>query len=444
MYAETSDEEFLAYINAKKEEEERREAAKAAAGSYETIKYVAPAKDKPIVVRLLGNLNHKAPTDPKELQVAKIKDDNDKWMWLYYPTKEQDSEHFLWRVINAVRQPVWVDSKKTFPNETKHPELWNKIMKNGFQPKDAEFKFSTGWVGSDVYLINCIDRMDKWCEENKHTKVLSRNVNTSVTQEGKVVEYPDIGIKTYGFMQTLQRVLTITPNYEKFDLFINRTGDQTHPYEMFNATRQKSTGYFEEFGPLQNEIDKVSSSDHLSDEEREYERYDFDKLFKYTSYNKLLTRLGKTIKMIDAALDRNFYDELKTLADKEAKEAKVESEAKEEIREAEAKEKAEVKETVTESVETEKTTDTRPVRRVEVAAPETEKKDFSTLLKGWNLLTDEEKSKIKNVEQTESGIKITYECDGEKIYACPNETCGCESPESFKHCPACGFSFDEM
>lgn len=438
-YQEAEDQEFLDYIQKKKEEEERKEYARANSGSFESIKYVAPAKDSPIIIRLLGSPLHKSPTDPKELQVSKIKDDSGKWMYLYFPTKEQDSEYFLWRVINAVRAPKYDNGKKFYPNETEHPDIWNKVMKNGYSIKDAEYKFASGWAGSDVMLYNCIDRLDDWCKENKHTKVLSRNISTSVTDDGKVIEYPDIGIKAYGFLQTLQRVLTITPNYEKFDLFLNRTGDQTHPYEMFNASRQKQAKFFEEFGPLQNQIDKVSVDEKLSDSEKEYVRYDFDKLFKTTSYNKILTRLGKTIKAIDAALGRNFYDELKTLADTEAKENKIESEAKKEIEEHQKQNIA--SEEVAKVEEKVETRATRPISsNTEKAAPENEK-DFSKLLGGWNLLTEEERSKIKNVEVTSDGIHIEYVCNGEKIYSCPSGDCQCESPESFHHCPACGYDF---
>ena len=203
------------------------------------------------------------------------------------------------------------------------------------------------------------------------------------------------------------------------------------PYSIKNASKFKEANFKAELALSDELFNRISTNPKLTDEELEYERYDLDKLFPITSYTKLLKRLGKTIKKIDVELSRNFFGELTDLAAKEEKERELKREVEADIK---AKEENSKTESVTESV-TETRTRTPATAKTE--------KDFSTMLGGWNVLTDEEKAKIKNVTLDANGKPvIEYDAEGETIYECPNEECQCKSPESFGHCPACGLSYN--
>ena len=450
-YEMSPDEDFINFAKAKGKEIEEQQNKKPFtpfATNYETIKYTAPDKDKPAVVRLIGSLklNNESRTQPyemKTLTISKILDDNGKKMLLYMPSKNENKEFIIWRIIRAVMEKKWdADGKDYYVNETKHPEIFSIINKGGFSKDSTDFKYSKGWQGDSRVLINCIDRLDNWCKENNHTKLLSRNISYGENDKGEKIEYPETGINSYSFFNALQTVITSDPNVEKFDVCIKRTGTQTNPYMIMNASKFKEAGFKTELGLTDENFAKISLEKKMTEEELSYDRYDLDKLFPITSYTKILKRLGNTIKKIDGALNRNFYNELVDLAAKEEKERELKKEVEEDNKAEEIAEVAEKTETKPAEIINEAVSNVR-TRQSAQPAETSPSNDFSALLGGWNVLTDEEKAKIKNVTKDANGkLAIEYDCGNETIYECPDEKCQCKSPESFTHCPACGLSYN--
>ena len=188
-------------------------------------------------------------------------------------------------------------------------------------------------------------------------------------------------------------------------------------------------------------------NDTLTPEELEYERYDISKFYAPTSYQKILSKLGNTIKGIDADLRTNFYNELQALAEKEKKEfeelygnnpeANVEAQP------------APVEQTpVVESAPVEVAPARTTVREAAPARATGLTQDKIALLKGWDKLNDQEKDAIVDVTKNPDGTlaDIVFK-PGLTLLSCPetfpdgSHGCGINAPDFFHCCPSCGKDF---
>ena len=186
----------------------------------------------------------------------------------------------------------------------------------------------------------------------------------------------------------------------------------------------------------------------LTPEELEYERYDISKFFAPTTYQKILSKLGNTIKAIDVDLRTNYYEELQALAEKEKKEFEEIYGTNAPAQEAAPAQTA----TVAQPVQTAPATEATPVRTaVREATPARATgltSDKIALLKGWDLMTDEEKAVIVDVVKNPDGTlkDIVYNTD-HPVLACPadfpdgSHGCGINAPDFFHVCPSCGKTF---
>jgi flagellar capping protein FliD len=147
-----------------------------------------------------------------------------------------------------------------------------------------------------------------------------------------------------------------------------------------------------------------------------------------------LKAFGNTIKAIDADLRTNFYDSLKTYADKEKEEMQSLSESNNEV--------AATTNTVQESAAEVQ----RPIVNRE---PKAESGKLSpekiAALKGWDSLKDSEKQAIVDVVLNADGTlkEVIYDDAAGALVGCPTDEggCGFKSPKTFCSCPVCGVSF---
>ena len=414
------------------------------------------------------------PTDAQEIWFSTIKDDSGKRMQLKLPPKGEDLQHshIMWRIINAVKEVEWIknpkpgEEKKKFKNAAK--PWFDTVVHGGFDPVQDEFqyKISKGWQGQEVVIMNVIDREDSWCKENKHTKLLSKKINTS--KDG-TTEYPFVGVPSYGFISQLANLAGRYGSWEKYDVAIRRTGQTNPPYEVKAATILANAGLAEpEVGEAK--MGYISKEGTLTEEERAWTRYDISKLYAPTTYNKILNHLGNTIKAIDADLRLNFFEELQGLADREKKEfeEKYGTSANIEAQDNDiADEQSELSpldesnilaapapaQTTTTVVETPKVeaTPTPTVGRViNRAAPASSglSADKIALLHGWDKLKPEEQAQIKDVVLNPDGTikEIVYSETSQTTIQCIDEKgqgCGYFCPADFTHCPVCGCSYVE-
>ena len=201
---------------------------------------------------------------------------------------------------------------------------------------------------------------------------------------------------------------------------------------------------------------------NLTQEEMAYKKYDIEKLFGPTPYYKLLKRIPSVFKLCDASLGTNYFEELQGLAERE----KAEWEAKRaetEAAQAEA-ENAAIRENLnmTEAEMNEvASTDTMPdpmaapattasfdtMETANVEAPKTRRSaatgltaDKIALLKGYDMLPEASKNRIKDVTNINGKVNIVWDTEADCL-AC--DTCGAMSPEEgTTHCPVCGVKFE--
>ena len=452
-YTVTDDEEFAAF--AKRAEEEAAQQNKSGSSftpkDYDKIEWVG-LEEKAKIIRIVGGApssmrpgSHVNPTDAHEIFVSTILDDNGKRMKLKLPLHADDisHEHIMWRIINKVNEVKWVkgaDGKSTKVNVNKQYPWFEKVNKGGFAPTDKSYQYSKGWKGQQVVIMNVIDREDNWCAENKHTKLLSKKLS------GDNGEFAEIGVPSFGFCSALSNIVKSYGSWERYDVQVRRTGQKTTPIDVKQATLYKKNGLVQELD--EDKLQYVSLNETLTPEELEYERYDISKFFAPTTYQKILSKLGNTIKSIDVDLRTNFYEELQALAEKEKKEFEEVYGSNAPAPEAAPAQTA----TVAQPTQTAPVAEAAPARtavREAVSTPASGlTPDKIALLKGWNLLTDEEKAVIVDVIKNPDGTlaDIVYNTD-HPVLSCPSvfpdgsHGCGINAPDFFHACPHCGKTF---
>jgi hypothetical protein len=282
-----------------------------------------------------------------------------------------------------------------------------------------------GMEGKEYLLMNVISRADyKWHQENKHTTLLSKNVNIVKRDDGKINIFAEPGVPAYGFVQGLSAgILKPYGFWENYDIGLTRTGNTTPPMMMFNATKNPEMVYDKDIQAL------ISSHVGLTEEEASWEQYDLDKLFHVTSATKFLTNFKDFLQIVDANLGSSFLKDITALSEAEKlkwAEEKVEGESEEEDDEEEepvptpVQSSAPVAATVIEGE--------RPIVDVKFQLP------------GWSKLSDSDKSLIDSATKLEEGWAIKYK-EGTKARSLCIK-CDTKIPASFTTCPACGENQD--
>ena len=433
---------------------------------FEEIKWVGLTPQVFKIIRVVGNPPESltpgikaGPFDAKEFYFSEIKDDQGKKLQLKLPLPGDlaDKDHIMWKIIRKVMEVTYVDKKRVFKNELTHPEVFNKVAHGGWDPvKDFnKYKFSKGWSGQKVVVMNVIDREDmKWHQENKHTALLSRDIGESVGQNGDMMYFPATGVPSFGFIENLAQITTNYGSWENFDLGIKRTGQKTNPYQIVNATAFVNGNLKD----IPDSLKKYVSLVPLTDEEKSWKRYDISKMYAPTSYSKIEKRLGGTIKQVDGIFGTNYFDEIHALAEKEAEEMKAINAANaanaagstENVETdnsdlndsfgvtAAATTEAPITESVAKPVvSTRKVADT-PAATIASAEKLTPEK--LAVLKGYDYLTDAQKDQIDDVvlDSDNHIINIKYNTT-EATVKCP--VCGAPGLMSHTHCIACGVKF---
>ena len=411
--------------------QEQEAAAKAAqsggsgfsGGNYEKVEWTGLEPNKMKLIRAVGGppdsrLDH---TTARTCRITMIVGDDGKKFRCVLPERADNPDHVLWRIIARVNAAEWVDKKKIFPVEQKHPEIFNIINHNGFTPDNKQFIFDRGWTGRQVLIMNVIDRerMD-WHKEHKHTMLLSRNIGEG--NDG--TKFPEEGVPNWGFATLMANLFKYYKSWEKYDIGIIRTGLKESPYRIINASK-----YFEE---VPDNLKEYVVDGPLTEEEAGWERYDLDKLFKTTYYTKIYNRLKLTIARIDAALGTHFLTEMESYVAKEKAEFDAQNAAAKALEERAAAPVA--KESPKAAAE--------PVRAAPVrSAPQPKPEGFdASKLKGWSALTSEEKASIIGIVVKDDKVtEIQYKESDAMLLACPD--CGILAPDTMNACPNCGISF---
>ncbi|MCF0126071.1 MAG: hypothetical protein HUJ68_10035 [Clostridia bacterium] len=478
MSEQLSDEFFAEYAKTLKQKEDDAKNSNGSSYSsnvsYEDLAYTGTDKGQYRIVRLLGApigtetvrpSFKRGPNDPRELIVADVKDDEGKRFTIRMPLpaeRESDS-YILLRLYNKVMEKTYINKKPVYVNEGKFPELFELVSKGGFKESDGfSFTYSKGFKGDRIVVYNVIDRSDDWCAKNKHTKILARDV--TIDDQNRV--WAKAGLKSFGFVSKIRDLIGKYGNYEKYDVAIKKNGEKDNPFDVKNASRLKEADMMEEL--INNDGSQVDKNyiveGEMTPEERQYKAYDLEKLFAPTSYRKLLKRIPSLFKLCDACLGTHYFEELQGLADKERQEWDAKNTEKE--AEQEAAENAAIRENLdmtdeqidnavspenpglsddavfgapTESFDTMKDVEEAPKRRS--ASSETGlTADKIALLKGYDMLPENLKGRIKDVKNFNGKVSIVWDNEADCL-AC--DKCEAMSPEvGTTHCPVCGVKFE--
>ena len=311
----TKKEIFEASKRAREERKQQEENRGSGGGSYEEIAYTALSPGALKVVRIVGDpLDYPEKSDfsPHTFLRSTIVDDSDsKRMQVNWPMKDDQPNWILWKVYDLVTAYRWNndENKREFLHQKSHPEIFNKVNKNG----KPDNQFERGWKPSLFLALNVIDRHDPdWHSENKHTKVLSK----------KAREYQDIWFYEPGVPMSLynmiwDEIVEYSGPWEDYDIVIEKLASNESPwYKVRNLENDTNR--------IPPDTKKLIVEGPLTAEEKAYEKYDFTRLFKVTRYQKILQRLSTTIQRVDDTFNKNFLEELKDLAAKEKAEEEAE------------------------------------------------------------------------------------------------------------------------
>lgn len=436
MANDTNDLDSLFKQFAKKAE---ADAKKASTGTYtpreyENVKFTGLETGVPSILRAVGgpfnsNLDN---TTARTVTIAWVIGDDGKKFKLIRPSFQEDPNYILNRIISRVKQIKWNNGEKTYPVKDKFPEIYNIIDKNGLSKDDTRYKYDKGWSGKEVLLMNVIDRaqMD-WHTENKHTMLLAKSVN--VSPEG--IEYPDEGVSAYAITPALLQLFKYYGSWEKYDIAITKTGDMHNAFIIENATKNPER--------VEHGMDQyISMSDHLSAEEKGWERYDLEKLYRVTTSHKIYNHLKGTIARIDTALGTHFLSELEAEVEKEKV---LFNELYGDKDEAESSTDSPSTEGTTPpfDVDTAPTTEVKstPVARTRATATKSSSTDAWKELHYGDTLNESLRSKIKSVSKIDDEhYNIEWDLPIEELASCP--TCGAVAPLDATICPCCGLDFN--
>lgn len=427
---------------------------------YQELQWMFLKADKESVFRVIGEPwpTRKKSTDTKLILYSEIlKDDKSGYFrcnWKPavdedgYETENLDPDWFLTRFYNDVMRNKWQNypegekdgqgntGKRVFFNEG--TETYNRIK---FNKKEGRL-YPPRVYPSKVFITNVIDRHDLWCETNSHTKLLSRREMSwevdKRNESGKIVKERNsvavIGVPYAVYEKLIDDVVSYS-NHWDLDVVVKRNGKE---YSARDITEKK----------ISDESKIIGNADPLTAKEKEYEKYNLDKLFGVTSYSKIKKNIGGLIKLWDSESGSNYTEELNALVAEEEKKwgeaaSKVEKESMKELESESVLESSEVE--VTKEKDSEFIEEVE--RRESKIEVNNENKEFSINKEhfpNYDKLSEKDKTifmdSIKSIEngipQWKSDIKVLGCSNMECEYPGTNMTTA--FPTIMKTCPVCG------
>lgn len=300
---------------AARQQQKAAEAARTNGGSYgdyPDIPYTALVTDKQRVFRFVGlpySVRENA-TDSKRIHIAMILGDDDKKFRCIGPDPHEQGDWILYRVMNKVLVRHWDKNLPgnngkmggyVYDNAKKHPELYTRVAKN-----NSDNPFEQGWRFSASILFNVIDREDyQWHKENKKLRVLSKRMS-----EGNDRVYFDPGVPDTVYQQVIDEIVAVdgNTNWEDYDIVITKMSDKPW-YKAYHGV--------DDIKKIDADLRRFIIQTGLTDEERSWERNDFDALFPVTKYKRIKAKVGIFFQRVDAAFNTHYFDELCDLVDKE-------------------------------------------------------------------------------------------------------------------------------
>jgi len=308
----TQTDKFKDAANRYKEERAARESR---GGNFTKIIYAPLIEGKHKAFRFTGSLLNmrEKPTDCKRIFAAMIVGDDGKKKFFIVPDPEENKGFLIHKVVSKILSYTWdpdgINSEtgkkgiRVYNYAKTHPAIFNMVLKNG----NPSQPYERGWRFSPVILANVIDRSDmEWHREHKKLKVLSKKV--SETNGGSL--WYEKGFPESLYTTIMEDIVSAFGDWKDYDIVIKKISDNPF-YKAFHAVNDVAR-----FGDDKELLGFISKTG-MTAEEKEWEGWNFDELYKITPYLKWQKELGDSFRRIDKELKTCFYDELAELVSKE-------------------------------------------------------------------------------------------------------------------------------
>lgn len=407
-----------------REEERIAEESGGGGSSFTELDWLPLVQNKDVVFRMLGLPAdvREVGSDVKLVDLAMLRDDENKWIRVIYP--HGDKDFILRKIYKTVCAYEWDDVAQVPNYLYSDLDIFKNVRYNNAPQKNR--RMQKGWLPQTVVMANVIDRADMaWHKENKHSKVVAKK---KTVKEDKVYFSDGLPITAYKAIRDDIQRYGDNIDWETYDLVIRKLADDPW-YKVYHGE--------DDAHKLSPEAQDIIVSGDLTEEEMNYELYNFDELYPLTSYRKLMNRLKLQIKDVDRNFNTHFYQELEELVSKEIADAGEEDETPKTTISTSPPEKTERREVEKKEEPVQEETSSRRSRR-SVSEEKTSSlslADVTETFVGIRNLSPEEKELIEVISPTE--IKFKTE---DELLPCP--ACNFASPETFGSCPKCGEEFE--
>lgn len=401
------------------------------------------------VFRILGNPIEMRKTgfDPKLIFFSRIVKDGQKgYINVIWKTKindlgipELDEDWILFKLYKKVMESDW-------RNYTKEEKSERKDDKRGcyeprhtatlsyarvFNNKKEEEKYPPSFYPKQRVLMNVIDRMDDWCVENKHSKVLFASASPFEFEKdgsSKIIEYVnDIGVPQLLYRLIFENVVKYKQNWD-IDIVAKATGQINNAYIVRDMTEKK----------LEELSLKVGKDSPLTEDELKYGLFNLDELYKETSYTKLYKNIIGLFKKFDADFNENYTEKLTDLVDEETKQRQALKEKDEDSKDNSNQESDREQAVVSER---------QPRKEAEINNVNLEE-NLKKIFPFWEKIDDEDRKDIlQEAVEVKDGVVIWKA--SAKLSLCDNKECcfigtteRTKLPGTVLMCPVCGLKFE--
>lgn len=430
----------------RKERESQRMNGGSSGGGLDVIEWFGLEDQVEKVFRIFGMPIEfrKSGTDPKLFYHSKfINDKKDGYVNIIWDQTSDgliNEDWLLHQLITFTRKKHWVKFENGQKNEKGHDGEFKYLYENSetFKRLNSNLKknVSSNFFAPKIspktrIAMNIIDRHDNWCLENNHSKILSsKGSYWKDNDNGDPIIFWDLGIPEMLYNKILDDVVSFRHHWF-LDIVVKKNkNDLNNAYIVRDILEDK----------LNEETKSLGFSESLTEEEKNIELYDFDKMrtFKITSYLSLYKKLVGLFKMFDAEFNQNFTEQLEKKVEEE--QLKKNEEEVNDILDEVDESVEEQKENSTESI----TVQESVVEKREIRKQSDDEMDYTQFFPEWNKLSDIEKEQMKiNIESFDGNVP-QYK-NSKETAPCIDPNCKYKYSElstffplTVRTCPVCG------
>lgn len=357
-----------------------------------------------------------------------------------FETGELDDSWILMRAYKDLNKRTWENYPAGTVVDGKNGK-WNyhhadtHVFKRIEANRKENDKYPPRFYPGKRVLLPLIDRMDSWCADNNHTKLMtSKSVFWKKDEKtGLDIVFTDFGVPELVYSKLLEQVSRTRKDWSTMDVIIQKDS-ANKTYNFFDADDRKY------FTGAHAALKELASEAPLTEAEMAYEHYDLDKIARPCSYTKLLNRVPNFFKEVDVVCGTSYYDLLKHEAEKE----KAAWEAEKGGKSFPVPEKPAAPAPVQESAPARRPSAAKTAGSLEDQA----KKAFAA----WDKIPDGAQKAILDsvISITADGVPVFKSAQelGCGIFPCSDEKCTFSDgktptqwPESVSHCGVCGVKY---